>query len=190
MNCIHKSHSRKDLIDIIDIYELDFDLLENYREETKDYLLTNLWIMLQNKDVFFTPKQDTFLFFENIDDIKSYLARSSPNKQITDKTLLDINKRVKSIIYYCTKCSYEPQFANYDSLNDIIRDAEFICIYGNLPAVRRAIKLLNLDSKIKDKFHVSMSQKTKKSLDEKERIKRSQIPKYKKQIGQFIVKFE
>mgnify|MGYP003674120029 FL=1 len=62
MNCIHKSHSRKDLIDIIDIYELDFDLLENYREETKDYLLTNLWIMLQNKDVFFTPKQDTFLF--------------------------------------------------------------------------------------------------------------------------------
>ena len=187
---VHKSHSRKELIDIIEIYEFYDDCLSHYREQPKETLLKNLWIFIQKKDIIFTAKNDTYFFFEDVDDIRLYLLRKSPNKQITDKTLLDINKRVKNIIYYCTKCSYEPQFANYDSLNDIIRDAEFICIYGNLPSVRRAIKLLNLDSKIKDKFHVSMSQKTKKSLDEKERIKRSQIPKYKKQIGQFIVKFE
>ena len=190
MDCIHKSHSRKDLIDIIEIYELDFDSLDNYRELTKDTLLKNIWSILQEKDVFFSPTHDTYFFFDNIEDIKSYLVKPSPNKQITDKTLLDINKRVKKIIYYCTKCSYELKFAGYDSLNDIIKDAEYIRIYGNLPSVRRAIKLINLDSKIKDKFEVILSQKTKKTLEEKERIKISQIPTYKREHGSFTVRFE
>ena len=115
--------------------------------------------------------------------------RKSPNKQITDKTLLDINKRVKNIIYYCKNCGYEVSLSNYESLEDIIKDANFVRIYGNLPSVRRAIKLLNLDSKIKDMIEVIMSQKTKKSLEEKQRVKASMKPSYKKQVGNFIVSF-
>ena len=189
MNCIHKSHSRKELIDIIEIYEFQDDCLSQYREQPKETLLKNLWIFIQKKDIIFIAKNDTYFFFEDVDDIRLYLLRKSPNKQITDKTLLDINKRVKNIIYYCKNCSYEVSLSNYESLEDIIKDANFVRIYGNIPSVRRAIKLLNLDNKIKDKFEVIMSQKTKKSLEEKQRVKASMKPSYKKKVGNFIVSF-
>ena len=187
---IHKSHSRKELIDIIEIYEFYDDCLSHYREQPKETLLKNLWIFIQKKDIIFTAKNDTYFFFEDVDDIRLYLLRKSPNKQITDKTLLDINKRVKNIIYYCKNCGYEVSVSNYASLEDIIKDADFVRIYGNLPSVRRAINLLNLDNKIKDDFEVIMSQKTKKSLEEKQRVKASMKPSYKKNVGMHIISFD
>ena len=35
---VHKSHSRKDLIDIIEIYEFYHDCLDDYREQPKETL--------------------------------------------------------------------------------------------------------------------------------------------------------
>ena len=176
---IHKSHSRKELIDIIEIYEFYDDCLSHYREQ-------GVWGNIMNIYINFARIEE---LFEDVDDIRLYLLRKSPNKQITDKTLLDINKRVKNIIYYCKNCGYEVSVSNYESLEDIIIDADFVRIYGNLPSVRRAINLLNLDNKIKDDFEVIMSQKTKKSLEEKQRVKASMKPSYKKNIGHFTVCF-
>ena len=187
---IHSSHSRKDLLDIIDIYKLGFDELLTYKLQTKQELLKNLWIVIQKKDIILSPLDDTFFFFDNVNDIKSYLMNKSPNKLITDKTLLEITKKVKQINYYCLKCSYEVEFSNYNTLNDIFFDANYIRFYGNIPSVRRSIKLLNLDSKLNDKFEIIMSNKVKKTIEEKERIKRSLNPTYCKKVGSFTVIFE
>ena len=42
---------------------------------------------------------------------------------------------------------------------------------------------------LNDMIEVIMSQKTKKSLEEKQRVKASMKPSYKKKVGNFIVSF-
>ena len=60
--------------------------------------------------------------------------------------------KIKKILHYCIKSNYEISYSNYESLEDIIKDANVIRYFGNEPSVRRAIRLLNKDNKIKDKI--------------------------------------
>jgi hypothetical protein len=186
---IHVSHTRKDLLDIIDIYEFyKYEPLANYEEMTKQEISFNLWSILCDEDLPI-PQDDKYMFFTDIRDIKIYLLKSSPNRQITSSTLLDINEKVKNLIYYCKKCNYEISLSNYDSINDVIKHSTDISIYGNMPNVRRAIKLINKDVKIKEKIELVMSQKVRRTLLHQEKVKKETTPSFKVKRGEYVVVF-
>tara|TARA_R110000824_G_scaffold9011_2_gene40737 strand:+ start:2636 stop:3202 length:567 start_codon:yes stop_codon:yes gene_type:complete len=187
---IHPTHTRKDLVDIIEIYEFyTNEHLKDYKEQTKKELVANLWLIVCNSEKSI-PIDDKYLFFENITDIKLYLVKPSPNKRISDTLLLELNGLIKNIIYYCMKCGYEISLSNYNSLEELIIDANKVRLYGNLPNARRAIKLLNKDVKIKEDFELIMSNKIRQSILEKERVKRETIPSFKVKRGIHKVVFE
>jgi len=99
-------------------------------------------------------------------------------------------KMIKQIIYYCKQCNYEISFSTYDNLQQIIDDANIIRFYGNEPSVRRAIKLLNKDVKIKDEIKVVMSKECRQRLDEINYLKQENTIKFKVHRGPIKVEFK
>tara|TARA_R110002096_G_scaffold99812_3_gene221226 strand:- start:606 stop:956 length:351 start_codon:yes stop_codon:yes gene_type:complete len=97
---------------------------------------------------------------------------------------------IKKIIHYCSKSNYVLSFSNYNNFNDILKDADRIRYYGNEPSVRRAIRLLNKDNKLKNKIHVIMSAKCKSRLDRLEQIKKDNKVKFKITKGEHRIIFE
>jgi len=90
------------------------------------------------------------------------------------KTDLETRSKIKNLIFYATKCNYELSFSNYESIEDVIKDANHVRFYGNESSVRRAIRLINLDNKIIQKkisFKVLMSDKVKDRLNKETEIK-------------------
>jgi hypothetical protein len=99
--------------------------------------------------------------------------------KVLKKDDMETRKKIKNIIYYCSKCSYEVSLSNYDTLEDIIKDANHIRFFGNEPSVRRAVRLLNLDSKLKDIFFCVMGDAVRERVEEEERLKQDTKPKFK-----------
>ena len=97
---------------------------------------------------------------------------------------------IKKIIYYCKKCNYVLSYSNYDKLEDIISDAHKIKYFGNEPSVRRAIRLLNKDNKIKEPVPIIMSAKCKERLDRLELVKKNNSVKFKINRGTINVIFD
>lgn len=103
---------------------------------------------------------------------------------------IDEAEMIKKIIFYCSKCNYVISCSNYDDLDQIIQDANTIKYFGNEPSVRRAIKLLNKDNKIKDKIEIIMSEKCKARLERIEQIKKDNSVKFKVIKGDHKIVFE
>jgi hypothetical protein len=109
--------------------------------------------------------------------------------KVLSKDDMKTRAKIKNIIYYCCKCSYEISLSNYKSLRGIVRDANHIRFYGNEPSVRRAIRLLNLDSKIKDVLFCVMSDAVRERVEEQHKIKQETKPKFKITKGHHVVVF-
>jgi hypothetical protein len=109
--------------------------------------------------------------------------------KVLSKEDMETRKKIKNIIYYCCKCSYEVSLSNYDTLEDIIKDANDIRFFGNEPSVRRAIRLFNLDNKIKDVFFCVMGDAVRKRVEEEEKIKQETKPKFKISRGPHTIVF-
>jgi hypothetical protein len=110
--------------------------------------------------------------------------------KVLNKDDMETRANIKNIIYYCSKCSYEVSLSNYKSLKDIIKDANHIRFFGNEPSVRRAIRLLNLDSKLKDIFFCVMSDAVRERVEEQDKLKQETKPKFKIKKGTHIVLFD
>tara|TARA_R110002096_G_scaffold279243_1_gene473483 strand:+ start:42 stop:611 length:570 start_codon:yes stop_codon:yes gene_type:complete len=185
------SHSRKDLIDIIETYKLnDSKYLHGYNDMNKDILSQLLWKVVTDKRRKIDISNDTCFFFKDIDDLKKYISSKSPNVKLKNKDMIEIHTKIKNLNYYCKKCSYILEQSNYESMEDIIKDANIVRQYGNEPSVRRCIKLLNLDNKIKISFLCVMSNRTKRTLEMKDEIKKQTTPRLKIKKGNHIVSFE
>jgi len=97
---------------------------------------------------------------------------------------------IKKIITYSSKGNYMISFSNYDTLEDIIKDANRIRYFGNEPSVRRAIRLLNKDNKIKDKIELIMSDKCRARLERIKQIKEDNKVKFKVIRKPIVIVFE
>ena len=187
---IHSTHSRKELLDLIDIYELnkDNDFLHNYQDMSKHVLSKLLWKTIQQMDSLSIKENDLF-FFTDLDHLKKYICKPTPNKNIRGKDVLHLHEKIKDLNYYIKRCSYLISQSNYESIDDIIADANFVKQYGSLPAVRRVIALLNLDVKIKISFECDMTQRQRKALQIKEQIKKQTTPGFKVNKGTYTIVF-
>ena len=79
----------------------------------------------------------------------------------------------KIILNYCRSgfLISNTKFKCYDDLFDL---AHKVSLHCDIPTCRRAINEFNLDSKLRNKFEIKLSQKCKKELDQKN-IKKSEL---------------
>jgi hypothetical protein len=138
---IHPSHSRKELIEIIEIFQIYH--VDNYRGLKKTTLSWNLWNVLT--DTKYIKPDNEHYFISDVNELCKYLQRPS-NRQIPNEAVReDVISRAKNLIFYA-KCGFCLIGSNYKTIEDVIADARFIANYGDLPAARRALKLLNGDA--------------------------------------------
>ncbi len=182
---IHKSHSKKDLIEIIDVFDFG-DVIENYKDLNKDSLIQLLDIHLRTI-MKITPNKEYFAI-NDITDLQEYLRRPTPKQILTIKEKDIIVDKSKKIIFYCKIAGYCLGSTTYEELKEIEEDADIIKKYGDIPTCRRALKLLSKDTKIKAPEPI-MTYRTQQRLGRKQRLKENGMAKMSVYHGNIVINF-
>lgn len=161
---IHKSHSKNDLIDIIN--HLGLPVVFSHQDNKKN-IQDKIKISMKED---FKIKKNYF----NIDDkdqLIVYLEKQNPRKTLTTKEKNDVMSISKFIINYC-KSGYDIDCSKYNELQEIIDDMDYIKQFGDIPSVRRCCKLLKDDVKLEGMtFKPYISPQVQKTLDDKKTSK-------------------
>jgi len=181
---IHKSHSKKELIDIVEFFHFP---IEEYQELNKENLI--IQIILTIDDIPEIIPDYDFLLINNRDELKQYLQEPNQDKTLSIKDKNKIMRKAKRIISYCKNGFdiYKSSFLNIAELLDIAND---VAENGNIPTCRRAINLLNNDIKIPYNIELKMTKKCKRELEIKKQLKLMNSGALQVKQGKFLVKFE
>jgi len=163
---IHKSHSKADLIDLIN--NLNLKVVFSHQDNKKD---------IQDKIVASLYKpckiNDNFYNIQNKDGLIKYLTSQNSKKTLTIKQKNAVMMITKHIIQYC-KNNYNLEYSKYDHPKDLQDDLDYVKQFGDIPSVRRACKLMNNDPKFTCyNFIPYISPQVQKVLDEKKAIKKT-----------------
>jgi len=161
---IHKSHSKTDLIDLIN--DLLLDIHFSHQDNKKN---------LQDKFIEFMKTQfsikKNFYNINDKDELIQYLKNPNPKKTLTIKEKNDVMMICKHIIQYC-KNNFDLSLCKYKNYQDLIDDMDYIKQFGDIPSVRRCCRLMNEDVKTGGvKFIPLISPQVQRDLDEKKTIK-------------------
>ncbi len=182
---IHKSHSKKELVNIIHLCNINIKNPRQYKKSELIKILTNEINSLDEID----PELTTYLF-HNIIDLKHYLMNCNPKKILTIKQKNEVIKNCKRIQQYIRN-NYILDASTFDNINDIYKLALTIKEYGDIPSVRRACKGLEKDPNKLYDIKPTISSITQKELDDKAEYKKQYIMKVEFNYdGPFIVKFD
>ena len=185
---IHKSHTKKDLIEIIEVFEF-VDVIENYKDLNKDSLINLLDIHLRT--LYDIKPKKSYYPCEDINDLRNYLKHPTPKQTLSIVEKDKLIDKSKKIIFYCRICSFCLGVnAGYDTIEEVISDAREISKYGDMPAIRRALKLLRNDGKITELIEPVMTYRTQQRLDRKDRLRDGALAKMQVHSGKFNVIFE
>ena len=102
--------------------------------------------------------------------------------------MFDVVDRVKNLQYY-TKGGYEFAGTNYQSIDDVVVDAEFVRHFGDLPAVRRVIDSLNGDPKMPFSLKVVMTRRIEQRVNKVVEIRKNNYPRYHVKYGPVTIDF-
>ena len=186
---IHHTHTRKTLVDLISIYKLDSQAcLVGYKKQKKDILCNNLWQVLQDDNLCLEAGND-YDIFNSVKDFRDNLSSASEIEPISESENIKISITVKKLVNYCKSCSYELTYSLYQSIEEVINDCTYISKFGNIPTVRRAVKLVNLDNKIKNKIRPVISHKVKRNMILKEKAVKDLYPHFSIKRGSFTLDF-
>ena len=150
---IHNSYNKKDLIHIIETYSLGIDIVYKYydKNEIKE--------LIQN-------------YINDYEMIELYhLEEENKIKRLKVKEKDEILSSAKKIISFC-KNGYNIKRSLYQNYFGLLTDAKLIA--GDIPSVRRAIKLLNI--KQEPKIDVTISDNIKSQLEQKKLLKQMSVP--------------
>ena len=134
---IHNSHSRKELFDIISVFELP---IPNRNEYNKAQIQCKMIDCLSYFDNI-NPDMDYF-FITTKDELIHYLSGPNPHKTLTIKEKDDVMSRSKKLIGYCRN-NYFLMPSSYMSFDEVYNDACHIAKHGAIPSVRKEIEGLN-----------------------------------------------
>lgn len=180
---IHPSHSKKDLIELCDVFNIE--ILDIY-DLSKMSLVSTISQILEKID-YIEPEND-YYFIDNIEDLKRYLtdANQAKNLSITEKERLITISR--DIISYC-KHSYtlHPYFKSKEHL---VAQAKVIQPHCDISTCRRALNMLSEDRTLKEKIIPILSKRVKKQLEKKDRLKKGGSGGLKVRRGEFVVSFD
>jgi hypothetical protein len=182
---IHPSHPRKELIEIVELFQI-FQV-KDYKNLRKHILADELWKVL-TKSEYIRPDTQHY-FVENIHELREYLMKPH-NKQIPNSAVREeVIKRVKNLIFYA-KTGYCFTGSNYETIDEVVEDARFVANYGDLPAVRRALRLVNADLKMPVKVEPVLTQRASKKLQRLETLKAETTLRFRLKQGKFVVPFD
>ena len=150
---IHKSHSKLDLLEIIN--DLDLKIVHSHQDNKKD---------IQQKLKNFCEKEEDFIFkkdniyhIKNYYDLKCYLININPKKKISIKEKKQVMFIAKQIINYCLHGKVLEWSHYYNDHRQIKDDLDYIKQFGDIPSVRRACNLMNMTLTPQDHFHPLIS---------------------------------
>jgi hypothetical protein len=175
MKAIHKSHSRNDLIEIIEIFNLD---ITDYELLSKDGIRDNIMIALKSVSNV-APNCDFPIM--DLDTLCDFLEHPSPRKSISPEDKLEIMKKVKRIIHFVQLCSCDLNASHYKTLKAVRKDVNYIRKYGDFPSVRRALRLYN-EARLGTKIYPIVSLKIQRRLDIQDEIKQIKSPGLKCEV--------
>ena len=165
---MNKSHPKKDLLNFISIYNIPI-------EEPNDIPKNILGVKLLNylEDVIELDWSEEFPEIFKGSDLIEYLEKPKFNSELNYKDRQEMIHSAKIILNYCRSgfLISNTKFKCYDDLFDL---AQKVSLHCDIPTCRRAINEFNLDSKLRNKFEIKLSQKCKKELDQKN-IKKSEL---------------
>ena len=161
MEEIHKSFSKLDMIEIIDVFKIEID----YFDVSKSNLSKQLVKYINNTEEFLPTIE---FFINNKNELVEYLSKPNQIKvaQFQRKEIMYIAKNVllysknKSFINTCFKTEYELDI-----------QVRYISMFGDIPTVRRAINELN--KMIDTKYNIHISPKINFEIARKEKLKKN-----------------
>lgn len=162
---IHKTHTRNDLISMIDHLPLP---LQYAKGDMKDDLKQKISaIITEHKSLSF--KSLKYPEVTNITELICYLKLENPRRRMTSKEKDNIIALSKKIIHYCDM-DYRVELSDYREEQEIIDDLNYIRQYGDLLSVRKACTRYNLQSgvvKLEPVLSVEKQEALKKKRDKK-----------------------
>jgi hypothetical protein len=183
---IHASHSKKDLIEIVELFELYG--IDDYRDMNKGELQTAVWDYVKN--IGYIKPDNQYFFVDDAKTLLKYLNTKSPRQLLTSQQLEHITNICKNLIFYSKQCSHQLSASNYIDIDEVIEDAIEISKNGDLPIVRRALRLLNEDLKIEVHIEPVITKRTRKKIARQEQFKIGTISKLHVKQGLVKVEFD
>mgnify|MGYP003135061598 CR=1 FL=1 len=183
---IHKTFSKKDLLKIIDDFEIMIGVGEQH---TKSVVANTLWDLLVMTEYIYCPKNNKYLV-NNIQELRQYLKQPNPRKPFSVK---DKDRHIliaKKINQYCD-LGFNIEASIYCNIKHVYDDADKIAPYGDIPIIRKTLrklmgdpnKLYNVKPIISP--HIQHDLDVKKSLNKKHCILKCNFKQ-----GKFIVTFD
>ena len=182
---IDKSFTKKDLIDIIQAYDIPIDDPKQYSKNELSITLTEI---LVNEDYQINYSSDYPEFFKN-EDLIQYLSVPKSNEELNYKEKSEMIQKAKKLINYARN-GYMISFTDYLSHDAIYQDGIIVANHCDIPTCRRAIDELNKDPKIRNKIEKQISPKIMKTLQQKKINKDELNPRYKFRRGYYEISFD
>lgn len=143
MISIHKSHTRNDMISMIEHLPLPIMVAKS---DMKDDLKKKFVQVIETeKTLHFTSLK--YPEITNITELLCYLKLDNPRRRMTSKEKDNIIALSKKIIHYCDM-DYHLELSDYSDIQDITDDVNYIRQYGDLLSVRKACERYNLQGGI------------------------------------------
>lgn len=180
---IHNTHSRKELFDIITVFQLPIPNKNDFNKAQIQMRIIECLDYFEN----INPEKEYF-FIETKEQLIKYLEDPNPNKTLTIKEKDDVMARAKKIINY-GRNNYFLMPSSYMSFDAVYNDAVKISKYGSIPSVRKAIELLNNDPKLAYPIELRIPKRVENQIKKKKKLKQSDVPLYIKR-GKFEIRFD
>ena len=181
---INKTFTKKDLLEIIEVYEMD---IEDPSSLSKKEIQNQLEDYLENNEIqYYTLGEWEF---ETSEDLLKYLENEKPNTDLNYREKGQMITLSKKIIHYCRN-GFSIAFSEFNDIDEIYQKALEVANHGDIPTCRRAIKELNKDSKIRNKIEIVISDKIQKELEQKKIDKKSLNNNYKFTKKYIVITFD
>lgn len=181
---IHKSHSKKDLNNIIETFKINIDNPKQWKKRELLRLLT------KELDVMEEIEPDTkYYLFYNIIELKDYLSSCNPKKLLSIKEKTEIILHCKEIQQYI-KNGFNIEYSIFENEDELHKLCKYIQPYGDIPSVRKALWKLKKHPLNIFNYEPTISKQTQAELDRRNLIKN----KYPKHLtlthGKFLINFD
>lgn len=169
---IHKSFTKKDLIEFIQTYDIDIEDPRQYNKR----VLSQLFVKnLEENEISWTVDYPDF---NSSTDLLKYLGEQKSNEELNYHEKSEMIQRAKKLLNY-SRNGFMISFTDYMSIDEIYQDGILVANHCDIPTCRRSIEELNHDQKIRNKIEMKLSPKMKKKLEQKKINKTALAPKLK-----------
>jgi len=155
---VHKSHSRKDMIELIKLFKLPIEDVEDMnKKQVKNALLSVLETIKR------IVPDDYYYGIHNVNELKEHLIKPNQKKQLSIKDKNEVIRVSKLVIQYC-KAGFNVNLSFFNTMEDVYSEARRVSQYGDIPSIRRMCQLLNKNPYTDERVYPVMSLKTQNDL--------------------------